>query len=99
VETKGSHDPPRTLILILHYLVQHPDAVDTVEGIVTWWLPKDTRSRGNESVKTALDTLVSTGWLTERKLGSSKLLYGLNKQCLNEVREFLKRSEMRDAAP
>jgi len=52
---------------ILQYLVEHPDANDTCEGILKWWRPKDISEWGKEDVQKALDFLTSKGWLTERK--------------------------------
>ena len=80
MSTKGSHDPCWQVIReILRYLLLHPDAVDTMEGIMKWWLSEAVASTGRENVKYALDALVSSGWLTERVRSTSATLYGLKK--------------------
>jgi hypothetical protein len=78
---------------VLRYLVDHPDAKDTVDGILEFWLPSGV-NRGKREVQEVLDVLVSAkGWLTERKTGSSETFYGLNKNHLAEIRNFLQQSD------
>ena len=76
---------------ILRYLIKCPDAKDTIEGIRDWWLPRDFISREKITVQEALDDLVSRGWVTERKCGSAKKIYGLNKNRLKEIQDFLRK--------
>lgn len=77
---------------ILRYLVEHPDAKDACDGVSRWWLPGDLVNRQGSGVQEALDFLVSRGWLTARKTRSSKKIYGLNKERLEEVEEFMRGS-------
>jgi hypothetical protein len=54
---------------IQRYLLGHPDAADTVEGIRTWWLA---RQRLKESLilkQRALDLLEYRGVIAKRKIG------------------------------
>jgi hypothetical protein len=74
---------------ILQYLVEHPDAKDTMEGILKWWLPVGC-GKGHERVQKALDFLTSNGWLTKRETIPPKRLYGINKERLSEIRDFLR---------
>jgi DNA-binding PadR family transcriptional regulator len=74
---------------ILSYLAQHPDAKDTVEGIMHWWLPGgDTGVRTSE-VTAALDALVAQGWVTASSVGQGARVYGLDRAHQQEVREWL----------
>jgi len=75
---------------ILRYLVKYPDAKDTLEGIRDWWLPGDFVNREKLTVQDALDVLVSRGWVTEGRRGSSEKIYGLNKNRLKEIQDFLR---------
>jgi hypothetical protein len=77
---------------ILQYLVKHPDAKDTPEGIYKWWLPEGHSDRGRDEVQRALDLLTSKGWLTKRGTIPSKEFYGINKDRLHEIRSFLQQS-------
>ena len=48
---------------VLDYLRQHPHAMDSLEGIVTWWLPRHEVRVGAELVARALETLEDEGVL------------------------------------
>lgn len=74
--------------LLLHYLTEHLDAKDTLEGILEWWLPKD-YAKWREDVKGALDFLISRKWLTKRKTPDHRVLYGINQERLEEIKAFL----------
>ena len=78
---------------ILHYLSEHPDAKDTIQGISCWWLPEENGEWGKEEVQEALDTLVARGWVTARRIAPSRTLYGLNKKKLEEIKAFLRARE------
>jgi len=58
---------------VLDYLRQHPHAMDSLDGIATWWLPRHEVRIGVELVARALETLEDEGLLervgdTERPL-------------------------------
>jgi hypothetical protein len=46
---------------ILAYLDVHPDAADTLEGVVQWWIVQQRYLRGLHAVGRALDGLVARG--------------------------------------
>ena len=75
---------------ILRYLVEHPDAKDTVDGVIKWWLSEDLAGRGRKTVQEGLDMLVSKGWLTRRDVTSSEKIYGVMKDRLGEIKKFLR---------
>jgi len=74
---------------ILKYLIEHPLAKDTVEGIVQWWFPDLPQQATTDDVQTALDTLVKKGWVVVTKRSPGSVLYGLEESRLEEIREFL----------
>jgi hypothetical protein len=78
---------------ILRYLIEYPDAKDTIQGILRWWLPKGTVERGEEEVQEALDVLDAKGWVTKRQTTTSRELYGMNKEKLEEIWAFLRERE------
>ena len=49
---------------IQHYLINHPRAADTLEGITRWWLTRQRYEEGKENVQQALYLLVSRKRLT-----------------------------------
>ncbi len=75
---------------ILYYLIEHPDAKDTMKGILKWWMPKGYVERGAKEIQQALDDLVMQGWLTTWAKDFQKdNIYGVNKAGLNEIKAFL----------
>ncbi len=75
---------------ILYYLMEHPDAKDTMKGILKWWMPKGYLERGAKEVQMALDDLVMQGWLTTWAKDFQKdKIYGVNKAGLKEIKAFL----------
>lgn len=80
---------------ILRYLVDNPEAKDTLDGIVTFWFPEGEVKWGREEIQEAVDALVSKGWMTKRETTPSKKIYGLNNDRIEEIRAFLSRPEDR----
>jgi hypothetical protein len=77
---------------ILDYVLRHPDAKDTPNGIHRFWLSSYTAHQSPERVREALDYLADEkGWLIKKVSGSSVALYGLDKRYSLAVREFLGR--------
>jgi hypothetical protein len=76
---------------ILQYLVEHPEAKDTVQGIQRWWLSSARVERGEDEVQAALDSLVAKGWITQRYTPLSRVLYGLNQDAFEDIRSFLQK--------
>ncbi len=75
---------------ILSYLVEHPDAKDTTEGIMNWWLSKGDTERERDEVQKAIDFLVAKGWLVMREIADSKKIYGVEMGRLGEIETYLK---------
>ena len=82
----------RVIRAILRYLVEHPDAKDTIEGIRKWWRPEGTPEYRQDEVQQGLESLVSKGWLIVRDLFPPQKVYSFNKKCIKEIREYLVKS-------
>lgn len=65
---------------ILQYLVDNPNAQDTLEGIVTWWLLVRTIKYQKALVKEALDMLVRDGLVIESRGSDSRIHYKINQR-------------------
>jgi hypothetical protein len=75
---------------ILLYVVDHPDAKDTVDGINEFWFSHASVHHGKSEVRDALEFLAETKhWLSKNKAGAAVTLYGLNKRRLAEIKGFL----------
>lgn len=76
---------------ILGYLAEHPEAQDTLEGIVEWWLLEQQIKHQTAKVKETLAELVSKGLLLERKGKDSRMHYHINQRKYKEIRAYLNR--------
>lgn len=72
---------------LARYLAEHPEAKDTIEGILRWWLPEG-HEHGAAEVQEALDELVRRGWVVERAFPPRRRLYGARAERLAELRDF-----------
>jgi predicted transcriptional regulator len=77
---------------ILSYLVNHPDALDTLEGVAEWWVFAEKIRRGTLQVEQALAELVSKGLVIERKGRDGRSHYRVNRRKLREISSILKQS-------
>ena len=75
--------------MILTYLLENPDAEDTVEGIVSWWLLKEEVKRRTKDVQEALQVLVEHGLVLKRVGPDQRSRYLLNIGKQSEVKALL----------
>lgn len=60
---------------ILNYLRENPEAQDTLEGVVQWWLPDEQHQRRTATIKEALDQLCAVGLINEHKGKDGQVSY------------------------
>jgi len=90
-----SEDPNLEVSLkILRYLEKNPNAADTVDGILEWWLPKQSIAEQEEVVQRALDLLVQRKLLLTTQLSDARKHYRLNKESMHEIRELIGRPDI-----
>lgn len=65
----------RLISAITLYLRAHPNAADSVEGIMQWWLPQEENPADMNDLQSALDHLVETGALARAALLDGRMLY------------------------
>ena len=65
--------------MILNYLQRNPEAGDTLEGIVTWWLEQERIERAVDEVANVLESLVQKGSVRVHKTQNGTSIYKINK--------------------
>src|SRR5262245_5864492 len=87
-EDKG--DATREIALkILRYLAENPQAADTVDGIIQWWLPQRTIIEEQEEVERALDRLVELELIVVVQAADARRHYHLNAERIEMVQELI----------
>jgi hypothetical protein len=74
---------------ILTYLYDNPDAQDTLEGIVQWWLLERDIRRQYTLVRQALSDLINKDFVIEIKESNTQGRYIINKNKMKDIRLFL----------
>jgi hypothetical protein len=75
-------------IAIVRYLLAHPDARDTLEGIEKWWLPAS-EDFGAEAVAAALERLTGRDLVFVWRSATAKPVYGSASSDGRALREYL----------
>ncbi|MCP4368359.1 MAG: hypothetical protein GY797_09665 [Deltaproteobacteria bacterium] len=86
---ESSTKKPQIAYEILAYLVEYPEAQDTLEGIVEWWLLEQQIKRQTTKVKKALAELVAKRLILERKGEDSRTHYRINRSKYKEIQALL----------
>jgi len=90
----GVDNPGRPLAdEVLAYLVQHPQAQDTMEGIAEWWLMEQRIRYAVADVEAALHELVGNDSLVASQCGDGRTYYRLNRAQEREIRRHLRKTE------
>jgi hypothetical protein len=75
---------------ILAYLAENPDAQDTLDGIVEWWLLEQGIKNRTAEVREALAELLGKGLVLERTGRDARSHYRINRQKADEISSWLK---------
>lgn len=78
---------------ILAYLIEHPEAQDTLEGITEWWLLEQRIRGAVADVDVALHELVANELLLSRQCAEGRVYYGLNRAKEREIRRHLRETQ------
>lgn len=79
---------------ILAYLLENPQAGDTLDGIVEWWLLNQRIGFETKTVSQAIAKLVADGLIVEQQVTGSRIIYRANRTSgklqavLNEMRSL-----------
>ena len=74
---------------ILQYLIEHPNAQDTLQGIVTWWLLERAIKHQTALVKEVLDKLVADGLIIAQHGSDSQTHYKINRRRRKKIISLL----------
>jgi hypothetical protein len=74
---------------ILAYLSDNPDAGDTLDGIVEWWLLDQRIKFETRNVSDAVTQLVSDGLVVEHTEADSRIIYKVNTGRKKMIRAML----------
>ena len=81
---------------ILTYLAKHPDAQDTLDGIMQGWLPDQGDKHKPTIVREVVKDLVLEGTILESKTPGSETVFRLNVAKRNRMKELLKKTGGKD---
>lgn len=81
---------------ILDYLRRNPEAQDTVDGIVQWWLPEQHFTPRVATIKEAIQELIDAEFISEHRGKDAQISYRITTLGLQESNAG--RSENSDAA-
>lgn len=91
-----NEQPQQIAYELLTYLAENPDAQDTLEGIVEWWLLERAIKHQTLEVKKALAMLVAQGLVLERKGKDARTYYKVNRRKLGKILLLLKQRSEKD---
>lgn len=74
---------------ILAYLSDNPDAGDTFDGIVEWWLLDQRIKFETRNVSEAVARLISEGLIVEQEASDSRIIYKVNRTMEQAIRKKL----------
>ena len=81
------------LYYILAYLSDNPDAGDTLDGIVEWWLLDQRIKFETRNVSDAVNTLVSQGLIVEHTEPDARIIYRVNTGRKKTIRAILNKGK------
>jgi hypothetical protein len=74
---------------ILTYLLEHPDAQDTLDGIAQWWIPEQKIRTHIGTVKKVITELVAKELIHEHRGRDWRVHYRVNGDKTKEIKNFL----------
>ena len=80
----------KTKFEILAYLAEHPEAQDTLEGIVEWWLLERTIKFQETQIIKAISELVGKGLVIEHRGRDAQTQYRINQNKYQEIQELIR---------
>lgn len=83
----------KVAVKILRYLAEHPNAADTSDGILEWWLLRQSILDEERVVERALDSLVEQKLILKVEAADARKHYHLNADRIDESRALIRDSQ------
>lgn len=80
----------KVALKILRYLAENPNAADTAEGILEWWLPKQSIYEERKVVERALDEMVKQNLILTIQSSDARRHYRLNTDSVEEIHRMIR---------
>jgi hypothetical protein len=77
---------------ILDYLARHPDAQDTIDGILHWWVLDTYVQNWGPKIAETVAQLVQRGYLEEKPSSDGKVFYHISPRYLSTLQQSRPRS-------
>ncbi len=74
---------------ILAYLIEHPEAVDTLDGILQWWMLERAIRFQKTQIAKAIEVLVDKGLVIERRGLDLQSYYRINRNRIEEIKRLI----------
>jgi len=84
---------------ILDYLARQPEAQDTIEGILQWWVLDSCVRNWAPKIAKAVAKLVEQGFLEKKSSPDGKIFYHLSPRYLSTLRQRPPRNPIPDDSP
>lgn len=78
---------------LLRYVVDHPEAKDSLEGIHQWWLPQGGLEWDIGRLEKAIDFLLERGWMEQGRVGTRRI-FGVCSERQHEIAAALAQLEI-----
>lgn len=83
----------KVAVKILRYLAEHPNAADTADGILEWWLFRQSIFDEERVVEQALDSLVEQKLVFKVEAADTRKHYHLNAERIEESRTLIREAQ------
>jgi hypothetical protein len=84
---------------ILDYLARHPEAQDTIDGILHWWVLDACIRKWAPKIAETVAQLVDRGFLEERSSADGQIFYHVSPSYLSTLQQQPPRNSTSDATP
>jgi hypothetical protein len=78
---------PSPALEILDYLARHPEAQDTIDGILHWWVLEACIRKWAPKIAETVAQLVERGFLEQSQSADGKIFYHVSRRYLSTLQQ------------